>query len=427
MKFPAQVNKLYVYNNYTFIQFVPNDTRSIPDIRPDNLEAYTWKRDGAGYYYYDKLGYYNDDYHQSFVIENTTGNIYSLKDNIYIESVHNGLLKIKGSKFIWDCRINANDELEIFTLFQNETVTVYDYYKDKYGNNYILNDKFNIKDGNTIFTNKQEYHVALNTNEVVFIEGVSLNSIELTSNLNNEPSTYFSPYAYFIDNAGLVDDGLYIWGDQYMLWENPGDDYHRVWSAHEYSASTFYSITQIRIMGENCTPRFITEDDYLEFRGFETEYSGNVSHIENKKMFSRGGHVIDTDTGNIKKAVIFDEGNYITRSFFTHSFRFNKYLIEDTLNKKLYYYKVNFDTLPDGNNVFRTISDFGDSLELLFEGFDDKPAYYIPQWTVSTINSQDTYTVYWEDKNGEKTPIVKKIGEYTAGGQQVVTLKPINR
>jgi len=100
----AQINRLYVYNNYTFIQFVPDETSKVTDTRPSDLG----NQDLDGYYEYDKRDYYNDDIHRSFIIENRTGNIYSLYDSLHIESIHNGLLKLKDSTFIYDCRINIS-------------------------------------------------------------------------------------------------------------------------------------------------------------------------------------------------------------------------------------------------------------------------------------------------------------------------------
>ena len=424
---PAQVNRLYVYNNYTFIQFVPNETLT-SDTRDQHYE-YFYHQDGLGYYKYDKQDYYNDDYHQSFVIENKTGNIYSLENTVYIESLHNGLLRMKDSPFIWDCRINARDELEIFTLFQNETINVYDFYKDKYGNNYILNDRLNIRDGNTIFTNKLEYHVAINTGEVVFIDSSrnkKVSDIEWNGDLE---------YAYFVN---AVNDSDYV-------------------QQRFFSQMDWNNIKDIKIMVENGANRTVMEDDYFEFSGYGCERYHNgftlpygIFFIKNKEMFIHSGGIIilDTDTGKIKQSFYFNQREMQNGQVWLLTL--DTFLVEDTRNKKLYYYIIDYNALPPGSHTiyregnpaipeifFLTNAVFGDSpdrksidddLVLLLQGFDERMPYgEYNKWTVTTINSQDTYSVYLQEVNGKKTPVVKKEGEYVAGNQQVITLKPINR
>jgi len=156
--------------------------------------------------------------------------------------------------------------------------------------------------------------------------------------------------------------------------------------------------------------------------GFEfgTDHYG-ISHIKNKELFTRSSgiyrdqFVYDTDTAN-KKHTISLSG--------IGSYMFNIFLGQDSQNRKLYYYKIDFDALPSGYYSFNNLSAFGDALkqQLLLEGFDEGS-----RWTITTINSQDRYELHWKEENGEKIPIVVKSGEYVAEEPQVVTLKPINR
>jgi hypothetical protein len=428
------VNKLYVYNTYTFIQFVPMETTGIEDVRPDNLG----KADRNGYYEYDKQNYYNDDFHQSFVIENSTGNIYSLATTVYIDNIHNGLLKLKDNPYIYDLRVKTNEELEIFSLFQNNTVIVYDYYKDKYGNNYIFNNILDIKDiqTNTIFHKDMVYQVALNTGEVVFIEG------NFSSPFIYNPSP---DYSYFIEDEIARNYSLYL----FTLYAGV---------IHELREQR---ITRIQVMGKNCTPRPITNDDYLQFNGFTggLDRGCYFSHIKNKSLYTCLGNslyyfvVFDIDTAAIKHAIGFNDYNHNHNNnndqHFTYirSILFDTVLIDDYENSKLYFYKVDFDSLPVSNIVeyfaisldyYFTSSDrgpsehdhvYGDGLKLLLEGYDPPGQFYSFNgiFTITTINSRDEYTVVLKDIEGEKVPVVVKTSEYVAEEQQIITLKPINR
>jgi hypothetical protein len=418
-KIPAQVNRIYVYNSYTYIQFVPVETTGIPDIRPDDLGVL----DKDGYYAYDKQDYYNDDFHQSFVIENSTGNIYSLAEAVWIASIHNGLLTIKDSPYIYDHRINDNNELEIFSLFQNTAVTVYDYYKDKYGNNYIFNEYLDTTDTgkNTVYHKNPEYHIS-KSGEVVYIRGI-------------QRHMYFynqGDFTYYIGN-----------NDCYQIAVN----FNHI--TNEISTP----VSEIKIMGENCSRRSIEMDDYFEFEGYDGGLfrNGSISHIKNNELFIYNNFnsdlilVLNTDTAEVKHAVLCmgisrSIGPDLVEQDFIVPVSYNIILIQDKAKKKLYYYRINFESLPVSNK--RYIYDFSydnwviyddinnpyyhtilfyeeGSIKLLFEGFDG--------WTVTTLQGQEEYTVNIKEVDGERIPVVVKTSEYMAEEQQIITLKPINR
>jgi hypothetical protein len=382
---PAQVNRLYVYNTYSFIQFVPDDTVTISDTRPDDLGIL----DSNGYFKYDKQDYYNDDYHQSFVIENSTGNIYSLEDKVYIESIHNGLLKIKDSPYIWDCRIKDNDELEIFTLFQNTAINIGDYFKDKYGNNYICNDLLDTRDSttNTIFYKnayyKEDsvYKIATNSGDVVFFNG----------------------------NIGTY------------------------WSDPAHLNSVELGATQIRIMTENLTSRPISMDEYLEIDdGF---------FIKNKELFIWGSNwggnnvvIADTDTVKIKHYVQFGGSGYGVYYGFYNVMSYDIALVRDYVGNQfpadnIYYYKINFGSLTQSDEPFYFSINTGSSispnsylftnsdLKLILEGIDRNVGDITGPWTKTTINGQDEYIIIMKEVNGEKIPVAVKTSEYVAERQ----------
>jgi len=410
---PAQVNKLYVYNSYTFIQFVPDVTDLIPDIRPDDLG----RPDRAGYYGYDKKNYYNDGYHQSFVIENSTGNIYSLADAVYIEETHNGLLKIKNSPYIWDFRIKDNDELEIFTLFQNKTIEVFDYHKDKYGNNYIYNSDIDIIDRslNTIYFTAPDYHVASN-GEVLYMKG--------NGAILNRRS---------VDFSRLRDiDIEYLNGSKGFLCN---------------ITSVFSTFEEIKLVGQNCSFRTVNDNDVLYFNGFQgldgqdlyNDFRGidasrrYISHLKNKKLyFYENMHNLSLQTQI--SVINTDTFNFDYRIFWNDSVDWSVYyniVIFYGNDNNIYYCKIDFNSLPAefinyGNGYIKfIIPNNHDSCTLLMENVNWIPD--VGSWEIVTPNIRDKYSFVLKDINGEKIPTVVKTSEYVAEEQQVITLKPINR
>ncbi len=163
----GEIDKLYVANGYTFISFVPEGQVQRPEAS-DNGAAKDEKADDAlkdeglpydenGIAYYDKMGYFSSATRQSFVIDNATGYVYPIKD-VEIEKLENNLVMISGKVF--DMRVANNGDLEFIKVVQNETLTVYHYFKDIYGNKYIHNDFLDATDtaNNTLYyTNKYAY------------------------------------------------------------------------------------------------------------------------------------------------------------------------------------------------------------------------------------------------------------------------------
>ena len=146
----GEIDKLYVMDNYTFISFVPIGMSE----RPSDDELAYPETDGATY---DNTNYFSNKMRQSFVIDNSTGYVYQLKD-VTIGRIRNNLIIISGK--IYDIRITENDDLQFYTVVQNETLEVANYYKDIYGNKYICNpylDAFDEENGTVYYTNAHEY------------------------------------------------------------------------------------------------------------------------------------------------------------------------------------------------------------------------------------------------------------------------------
>jgi hypothetical protein len=176
----AQVDKLCVVGEFTFISFIPSS--NTPGISRTNDEYLNLdvEIDTEGDYVYDKIGYYDSVDRRSFVIHNNSGLIYPL-NGVKINRIHNGLFEIEGSKIIHDIKLNDNNEIEFFPLYANDTIRVFDYMKDKYNNCYIINHQMNTyyKATNTNFvklTWTTNYYLSDNR-EVIYTTG-TFNSID---------------------------------------------------------------------------------------------------------------------------------------------------------------------------------------------------------------------------------------------------------
>ena len=134
----GEIDKLYVLNNYVFISFVPIGLSKRPE--EENLN---YGSDGIALY--DKCDYFSDNTRQSFVINTETGYIYSI-NNFHIKEIRGGCLLSNTDSYLYDFKINKADELEIFSLFTNDSINMLDCFKDCYGNIFIENDKINYFD-----------------------------------------------------------------------------------------------------------------------------------------------------------------------------------------------------------------------------------------------------------------------------------------
>jgi hypothetical protein len=94
----GEIDKLYVLDNYTFISYVPKGTSLRPS---DNFIKY----DKKGIALYDKVNYFSNNTRQSFVIDNSTGYIYYLK-NFSIDSIEKGLFISSNTHY--DMKLNDN-------------------------------------------------------------------------------------------------------------------------------------------------------------------------------------------------------------------------------------------------------------------------------------------------------------------------------
>ena len=188
---PAKINRFYVGREFTFIQYIPlmtrtgtyyfldaNGNRRMVDIevRPDDNQLvrreWDWSRNQYILIDFDRVNFFSDELHKSFVIDNNTGFIYMIED-FFINEINNGL--IRSGSLIYGIRINDDDELEFYSLFQNEMIRVLDFFRDNYGNNYIRTDSLNILDAstNTLFFSGNDTYLLSNEGYTInFVGGI---------------------------------------------------------------------------------------------------------------------------------------------------------------------------------------------------------------------------------------------------------------
>ena len=207
----AEIDKLFVYNNFTFMSFVPTGTSSRPS---DSFLQY----DKDGISTYDKCEYYSSSNRQSFIIDNSTGYVYPIK-NFNIKEIKNGCLLSANDKYVYDFKINDNDEVEIFSLFQNDTIECYSCFKDKYGNKFIQNNRLNTYDSSTntyfyVFNSDGEYSRSINYELTSNNEAIKLN---YDMNVTSGVYEYISSASIVLDNGNSrsinVNDSFEIYYD----------------------------------------------------------------------------------------------------------------------------------------------------------------------------------------------------------------------
>lgn len=237
----AEVDKVCITNEFTFISFVPIYTSQRPI---DNQLV----MDLDGKYIYDKSGYFESDTRKSFVIDNKTGLIYKI-GNVIIDNIKNGLCTIDGQ--ICDLKITEEGALEFFSVVQNQELTVYDYYKDIYGNKYIYNDSLDLldKESQTVYYHQQNSYVFSDEGVAIYFEytgvisgsgpvDITFKTVEkigeeFAKEIIDKQDTYHFAYKLYNDGNELLSS---------MVLSHIEDGYLYYYSEAGYAFSHYYKI-----------------------------------------------------------------------------------------------------------------------------------------------------------------------------------------
>ena len=379
----GEIDKLYVVNGYTFISFVPMGQSQRPS---DTALQYDY--DGVATY--DKNGYFSTTTRQSFVIDNATGYVYQLKD-FSIDTIKDGLIISSGKHF--DMNVSDTGELNFVQVVRNETLRIYNIFKDKYGNKYVQNDYLDAYD-------------------------------------EENKTVYYTKTNYFLSQEGIA---IHI-------------DYTGQFNYSEMPSS----FTILEKMDANFTPSQISETENYKIyyspcngNSIHDESSVMISHIENGYLYmysTQGGaysyfRKIDTATKNMECMSYgtygYDGGNWDYNCLKSTPIDYNTVLIwcDWSGTAKLYFGDV------WGENAFRETGGGFDG-----NGFDDSKltvllenCICVPAWDFDLNTMRFRYTTFTEtvfykiivDENG--APKAVNSETYVAPEQEIITLQPINK
>ena len=271
----GKLDKVYVYDNYTFVSYVTIDVdllfeNSVHDVSDsskyhhgyvlgDDAKAFeqinwNWNEDedfirvnyttGNYTYSYDEIIYYkpsryyepaykeNDgvskydtlDYHtnmfrESFIIDNDTGYIYPIPNGFNI-SIHNGV-PIDDEKGPLELSVNSDFSLSLTKLILNSDIKISDVYKDKYDHYYVCNDYFDTQDGNIIYyTNKNSPYNLTKQGESLYIEkknnGYSISKIYvIDKDFKKREATSSDNFDFCGSSFHRLKDGKYYYYSSY--------------------------------------------------------------------------------------------------------------------------------------------------------------------------------------------------------------------
>jgi hypothetical protein len=144
----GEIDKLYVVGGYTFISFVPEGT--------SQRSNFLSQLDDDGIASYDKGGYCSNRERQSFVIDNASGYVYAI-ENFSIDDIDRGII-VSNNKY-YDMTVAENGDLTFTQIVMNETLEIYDIFKDKYGYKYVKNNFLDTYDeaNKTMYYTKHHY------------------------------------------------------------------------------------------------------------------------------------------------------------------------------------------------------------------------------------------------------------------------------
>ena len=147
--------------------------------------------------FYDTYDYYTSMFRQSFIIDNRSGLIYLIpgsdpeSEGLNL-SVNRGVI-IDDYLGPVDLTVNEEDELEITPLLENQTIYIYDAFRDRFGQYYLCCESLNETDleNNVLFYNSIYEYIPTKTGDVIHFEvipesikideqGVSVKPIEVT-------------------------------------------------------------------------------------------------------------------------------------------------------------------------------------------------------------------------------------------------------
>lgn len=415
----GEIDKLYVLGEYTFISYVPEGESK----RPADGDL-SFDTDGISLY--DKCDYFSNGQRQSFIIDNQTGYVYKLKD-FNIKEIQGGCLISKDDNFIYDFKINENDEVEIFSLFTNDTIEWYSCFKDKYGNKFIQNNRLNTYDATT---HTYFYvHEPFVNSEYEQYNGYII--YELTSN-NEAIALYYSNNQTSAQWSTLID--AYIILENGTKRELTSDDSFEIY----YDWDKFNQLSYFKRYDINAANSLPEQDWTAWHHNNRTAYkvvNGVVYGYSHHKGYSQGLVLMQYDV--VKKEATYLSLNYPSGAFVNTSNLEKHDILIEFQDGKLYYYSNVWDAytqacgihedlfLGDSDYDKEYLSDYESfAANLVLEncsidGIKDAVMAY-------GIHGNTYYEIVAEEVNGEV--VIKQYVKGTYQKPQIkIILQPLNK
>ncbi len=327
---PAQINKVYVAEKLTYLQFViPVEKSGYYDyvdeeqvkneyvtIRPVGLVY-----DEYGISNFDKTDYYSSALVQSFIIDNVTGYIYRI-EGIRINQILAGNLVSDLNDNYYKVAINSNGTLSFTDVLPNKDVQLRAVFTDNYDYVYVLNNIINDKDeqNNIIYYTDLKKYICSKEKRVFTwsyvpntlipqIDCEMLNGIELP--VQNDLTVYDLYFITTFDGISFGSSlrgyyqGIRMWdsGRDYEIencisfWDNLGTAF---WFDHETMVSLVdnklrYIIFDIDACIENPMLHITLE----QFTTFASSYNATDYYlqIDNDKILIKNVYYSATTTG----------------------------------------------------------------------------------------------------------------------------------
>jgi hypothetical protein len=292
-------------------------------------------------------------------------------------------------------RITSNGELDFYTLFQNESISMYSCFKDKYNNKFIKNNKVNIFDNET-----NTFYYVFET-DFGFNRGITYFKTSDGSVLR----TTFDPYyGGRFTNPITFPLSAKIVGDNGALRDLSVSDNFDVFSSS--ISQGFYDV-------------------YNVVNGLLYGYLN--TNIQYFWLFEL---TINNSVDSEYKRFAFESSPYVGPFYNTELLKEYNIILEFS-DRKLYYYKdfwegVRFETESRYFNIdgsLHNISNFSQSRQLLLEDIDIEDGKLLRYG----LNSNTHYEIIPEIENGQLVLNSYITGTYVAPPTITITLQPVNR
>lgn len=214
--------------------------------------------ENSGVTVYDTYDYYTSMFRESFIIDNNTGLIYSLEDRkIGFQA------GVPFDEELGPVQITSEDngELLISPIVDNPNVYIASTFKDKYGQYYILNDSLEEKNENVVYYTKMNEYILADSGEAIHLIGSSVQN--------------YSNGVYSIS-------GIRVVGENFSERDVTVDDEFVFRSVHQYQSSYSYDYSNIIYKYNQKN----NQKDYWQFQNYNSGFCSTFVSIRNGELVS---------------------------------------------------------------------------------------------------------------------------------------------